>query len=98
MITGFICFSYWIDFAFFWSNPSSVSWSCPIALRIVPALFLLTCILPLPELPCWLILKGEELKALAVISSLTDLDCPDDLAATEFAEIKNTVLEMKRFR
>ena len=98
MITGGICFSYWINFAFFWTNPNSVSWRCPIALQIVPAFILLACIPQLPESPRWLILKGQDDEALTVISSLADLDRADHLVAIEFTEIRDTVLEVNKFR
>jgi MFS family permease len=98
MITGGICVSYWIDFAFFWLEPSTVSWRFPIAFQIVFALLLLGFILELPESPRWLILKGKEDEALAVISALADLDSTDHLVLTEFAEIKDTVLELKGVR
>jgi MFS family permease len=51
MITGGICLSYWIDFAFSFLEPSSVAWRFPISFQIVPALLLLGFILELPESP-----------------------------------------------
>lgn len=98
MITGGICVSYWIDFAFFWLDPSSVSWRFPLAFQIVFALILVAFIMELPESPRWLILKGKEDEALLVISSLADLDTTHHLVATEFSEIKDTVLELKGVR
>lgn len=98
MITGGICVSYWIDFAFFWLDPNTASWRFPIAFQIVFALILLAFILELPESPRWLILKGQEDEALTVISSLADLDPTDHLVLTEFAEIKDSVLELKGVR
>jgi MFS family permease len=98
MITGGICLSYWIDFAFSWLEPNTVSWRFPLAFQIVFALFLLTVIMELPESPRWLILMGKEDEALTVISSLADLPVDDHLVLTEFTEIKDTVLEMKGVR
>lgn len=51
MITGGIALSYWLDFAFSFLEPSSVSWRFPIAFQIVPAILLLAFILELPESP-----------------------------------------------
>jgi hypothetical protein len=98
MITGGICVSYWIDFAFYWLDPSTASWRFPIAFQIVFALILLAFILELPESPRWLILKGQEDEALTVIAALDDLDPSDRLVHTEFTEIKDSVLELKGVR
>jgi MFS family permease len=98
MITGGICLSYWIDFGFSFLEPSTVSWRFPIAFQIFFALILISFILELPESPRWLILKGNEDEALSVISALNDLPTEDHLNRVEFAEIKDTVLEMKGTR
>ncbi|CZR52958.1 probable sugar transporter [Phialocephala subalpina] len=95
MITGGICLSYWVDFAFSFLEPSTVSWRFPIAFQIVFALLLLCFILELPESPRWLILKGQEDEAVSVIAALADLPAEDHLVRIEFVEIKDTVLEMK---
>jgi len=98
MITGGICLSYWIDFGFSFLEPSSVSWRFPLAFQIVFAVILLAFILELPESPRWLILMGKEDEALSVICALADLPPEDHLVMTEFAEIKDTVLEMSSIR
>lgn len=49
------------------------------------------------ELFSWLILKGQEAEARSVISALADLPEDDHLVRTEFAEIKDTVLEMAKY-
>ena len=95
MITGGICLSYWIDFGFSFLEPSTVSWRFPIAFQIFFALMLLAFILELPESPRWLILKGKEDEAISVIAALADRDVNDHLVKVEFAEVKDTVLEMK---
>jgi MFS family permease len=95
MITGGICLSYWIDFGFSFLEASTVSWRFPIAFQIFLALLLLAFILELPEYPRWLILKGKEDEAISVIAALADRDTNDHLVHIEFAEVKDTVLEMK---
>ncbi|ESZ96873.1 sugar transporter STL1 [Sclerotinia borealis F-4128] len=97
MITGGIALSYWLDFAFSFLEPSTVAWRFPIAFQIVPALLLLAFILELPESPRWLVLKGQEDEAKSVLSALADLPPDDHLVRTEFAEIKDTVLEMSSY-
>ena len=68
MITGGICTSYWVDFAFSFLEPSQITWRFPIAFQIVFALPILALIMPLPESPRWLILKGREAEAVSVVS------------------------------
>jgi len=98
MITGGIMVSYWVDFGFSFLEPSTISWRFPIGLQILFALILLVFIMELPESPRWLILKGKEEEAANVISALADLPSDDRLVHIEFAEIKDTVLEMKNVR
>ncbi|CAG8973667.1 hypothetical protein HYALB_00002233, partial [Hymenoscyphus albidus] len=97
MITGGIATSYWIDFAFSFLEPNPVAWRFPIAFQIFFALILLVFIMELPESPRWLILKGNEHEALSVIAALEDLPSDDHIVQTEFAEIKDTVIEMKAY-
>lgn len=98
MITGGVCVSYWLDFGFSFLEPSSISWRFPMAFQIVFALILMAFILELPESPRWLILKGREDEAMSVISALADLPPDNHLVHVEFAEIKDTVIEMAAAR
>lgn len=112
MITGGICFSYWLDFGFSFLDPSTIAWRFPIGFQIFFALLILLFILELPESPRWLILKGQEDEAMSVLSALSDLP-PDDVSTrfmarqlwadnrqpyvhAEFSAIKDTVLEMSK--
>lgn len=95
LITGGICISYWLDFGFSFLEPSSVSWRFPIAFQILFAIIILLFVLPLPESPRWLIMKGKEEEAVAVLTALMDLPADDPLIHTEFTEIKDTVLALK---
>jgi hypothetical protein len=92
LITGGICVAYWIDFAFFWLDPSSrhtnfnpmdfphrsAAWRVPVAFQIVLCLPTFITIW-MPESPRWLILRGREADARRVIASLDELP-PDDPA------------------
>lgn len=95
LITGGICISYWLDFGFSFLEPSSVSWRFPIAFQILFAIIILLFVLPLPESPRWLIMKGKEEEAVEVLTALMDLPADDPLIHTEFTEIKDTVLALK---
>ena len=96
LITGGVCLSYWLDFGFSFLEPSSISWRFPIAFQIVFALIILSFILGLPESPRWLILKGKEDEAMSVLGALSALAPDDPYVHTEFAAIKDTVLEMSQ--
>lgn len=51
-------------------------------------------VLPLPESPRWLILKGREAEAITVLAALSDLPEEDEYIQSEFVAIKESVLEM----
>ena len=95
MITGGVCLSYWLDYGFFYLDPSSIAWRFPIAFQIFFALIILAFVLELPESPRWLILKGKEDEAMTVLGALSDLPAEDPNIKDEFQAIKDTVLEMK---
>lgn len=96
MITGGICFSYWLDFGFSFLDPSTIAWRFPIGFQIFFALLILLFVLRLPESPRWLILKGQEDEAMSVLSALSDLPPDDPYVHGEFSAIKDTVLEMSQ--
>lgn len=93
LITGGICISYWIDFGFSFLEPSTISWRFPIGFQILFALIILAFILPLPESPRWLILKGHENEAVTVLAALSDLPPEHEYIQSEFAAIKESVIE-----
>lgn len=95
LITGGICISYWIDFAFSFVK-SEAAWRFPIAFQIVFALMILAVIMELPESPRWLILKGQEEEALEVLAILSAKPTDDKYIQSEFAAIKDTVLEQEQ--
>ncbi|KAK5057666.1 hypothetical protein LTR84_011667 [Exophiala bonariae] len=92
LITGGIMISYWIDFGFSFID-SEVAWRFPIAFQIFFALVILMFILELPESPRWLIFRGHEEEALEVLAALSDKSTEDKRVLSEFAAIKDTVLE-----
>ncbi|KAJ5086772.1 hypothetical protein NUU61_008079 [Penicillium alfredii] len=92
LIAGGITISYWIDLGFSFLDPSSVAWRFPIAFQNLFALIIMLTVLPLPESPRWLILKGREEKAMEVLSVILDLPESDAYVHSEFAAIKDAVL------
>ncbi|OJJ49283.1 hypothetical protein ASPZODRAFT_59898 [Penicilliopsis zonata CBS 506.65] len=93
LITCGIMISYWLDFGFSWLDPSSVAWRFPLAFQIFFALIILFFVLPLPESPRWLILKGHEEEAVEVLCAILDLPAEDPYVHTEFTAIKDSVLD-----
>lgn len=106
LITGGICMAYWIDFAFYWLDPSSrlkgdqfkleafphrsAAWRIPIAWQIV--LCIPTFItFWMPESPRWLLLKGREDEARQVMASLDEVDIDDPEIDVKVNEIKNSL-------
>ncbi|KAL9103348.1 MAG: hypothetical protein Q9163_001614 [Psora crenata] len=96
LITGGVCISYWVDFGFYFLDPSTIAWRFPIGFQIFFAILILLFILGLPESPRWLILKGEEDEAVSVLAALSDLPPEDAYIQREFTAIKDTVLEMQQ--
>ncbi|KAL9066973.1 MAG: hypothetical protein Q9161_007217 [Pseudevernia consocians] len=96
MITGGVCFSYWLDFGFSFLDPNTIAWRFPIGFQILLAIIVLLFVLEFPESPRWLILKGQEDEAMSVLSALCDLPPDDPYVHGEFSAIKDTVLEMSK--
>ncbi|KAL8805941.1 MAG: hypothetical protein Q9200_005228 [Gallowayella weberi] len=96
LITGGICFSYWLDFGFSFLDPNSIAWRFPIGFQIFFALVILVFVLELPESPRWLVLKGKEDEALNVLGALSDKPSDDPFIWGEFQAIKDTVIENQK--
>ena len=92
LIAGGITISYWLDLGFSFLDPSSVAWRFPIAFQNVFALIIFAFVMPLPESPRWLILKGREEEAYQVLGAVLDLPTSDPYIHQEFAAIKDAVL------
>ncbi|OAA56083.1 sugar transporter STL1 [Cordyceps fumosorosea ARSEF 2679] len=92
LITFGIMVSYWIDLGLSFTD-SSVSWRFPLAFQLVFCIFILAFVLGLPESPRWLILKGQEDEARAVIAAIADKEIEDPFVANEFRAIKDTAVK-----
>lgn len=86
-----IMISYWIDFALFWANDSSVQWRFPISFQVFFAFVMAVGVNFLPESPRWLIKVGRKAEALAVISALDDKPINDPEVRQTFKAINEAV-------
>ena len=77
MITGGVCFSYWLDFGFSFLDPRTIAWRFPIGFQILLELVIVLFVLELPESPRWLVLRGQEDEAMSVLSALNDRPIDD---------------------
>ena len=95
-IAAGLAFSYWMDFAFSWLDPSSAAWRVPIAIQLIFLLVAAGLLTLMPESPRWLILTGREDEALKVLSALNDLPKDSHDVRQEFLQIKDAVIEMSK--
>lgn len=99
MITGGVAFSYWLDFGFYYTETThgALAWRFPLGFQIFFAAFMVLFIMQLPESPRWLVLKGKDKEALAVMAALRDVPEEDEVVQAEFKEVKEAVGIAKQF-
>jgi sugar porter (SP) family MFS transporter len=88
MVIAGVMVSYWVDFGFSYTEPSSVAWRFPVAFQLVFAFIVLGMILVMPESPRWLVCQDRIEEAAAVISALYDLSEDDPLVADQLQAIR----------
>ncbi|KAH8692216.1 general substrate transporter, partial [Talaromyces proteolyticus] len=84
MITGGVCLSYWINFAFQFTT-GDLSWRFPLGFQVLPALIVCLVVLDLPESPRWLIRMGRYEEAKRMMDAL-DSDLGPEAREANFAE------------
>jgi MFS transporter, SP family, xylose:H+ symportor len=66
----------------------TIGWRLMLASEALPALAFLLLLIPVPDTPRWLVLRGRDQEALAVLQRLTD----DEEAHRTLAEIRGTLV------
>ncbi|KAG2339180.1 general substrate transporter [Suillus weaverae] len=80
-----------VDLALFFVNWSSAQWRVPIALQLVFQIIMVTCIGFLPESPRWLVKRGRNAEAMAVISAMEDKPHTDPEVQRTYYGIREAV-------
>ncbi|OBA21718.1 general substrate transporter [Metschnikowia bicuspidata var. bicuspidata NRRL YB-4993] len=89
LITFGICVSYWIDFAFYFTEDlGEISFRFPIAFQCVFPIIIIFFIFRLPESPRWLMAKHRDDEARTVFAALYDLPRDHSLVSQQMEEIK----------
>lgn len=95
LIAGGIGFSYWVDFAFYFTRNieghEDVSWRFPIAFQVIFPIVMMPFLLRLPESPRWLLRKGREHDARKVFSALEAVPANHSLVNDEIDEIQSAI-------
>lgn len=92
LITAGIAISYWIDFAFYFTEKFGlVSWRFPVAFQCIFPLAMIPFVLRLPQLPRWLLSKGRREEARTVFAALYDLPRNHHLVEDQIVEIERTL-------
>lgn len=89
LVTLGICISYWIDFAFYFTEKyGEVSFRFPIAFQVVFPIMMLPFIFKLPESPRWLMGRDRAEEARVVFASLYDVPVQLPVVQTQLDEIQ----------
>lgn len=92
LITFGVCVSYWIDFAFYFTEKfGEVSFRFPIAFQCIFPIIIVFLIFKLPESPRWLMAKGREEEARIVFAALYDVPPNHELVSQQIDEISASI-------
>ncbi|KAG2153504.1 general substrate transporter [Suillus bovinus] len=86
-----VTIAYLVDLALFFVNWSSAQWRVPIALQLAFEIIMVTCIGFLPESPRWLVKRGRNAEAMAVISAMEDKPLSDPEVQRTYYGIREAV-------
>lgn len=90
---GGVALATWMAFGLFYVGSNSASWRFPIAFQSVFAIFVVSCILFLPESPRWLAKVGRVEEAAEVLARLEDVSIDSKHVAQELEIIRQSLAE-----
>jgi sugar porter (SP) family MFS transporter len=82
---------FWIDFAFYFVNNSSVSWRFPLAFQLLWTSMAIAFIYTLPESPRWLIKMGRIQEAREIMAILGDTAADADVIDEDIRNVQNSL-------
>ncbi|KAJ5950042.1 hypothetical protein N7454_001626 [Penicillium verhagenii] len=90
---GGVAFATWLEFGLYYAGSNSASWRFPIAFQAIFAIFVVSCILFMPESPRWLAKVGRIEEAAEVLARLEDVSVDSEHVAQELEIIRQSLLE-----
>ena len=90
---GGVAFATWLEFGLYYAGSNSASWRFPIAFQSIFAIFVVSCILFLPESPRWLAKVGRMEEAAEVLARLEDVSVDSEHVAQELEIIRQSLAE-----
>lgn len=91
-IAGYML-SCWVDYGFFFTLPSNMSWQGPFIIQIILSFILLAMSFFLPETPRWLAMNGFSQESLQTIADLhSDGDTQAEHVQKVYMEIQEAVI------
>ncbi|KAJ5885372.1 hypothetical protein N7495_009882 [Penicillium taxi] len=90
---GGVAFATWLEFGLYYAGNNSASWRFPIAFQALFALFVVCCIMFLPESPRWLAKSGLMNEAAEVLARLEDVTIDSEHVMQELEIIRQSLAE-----
>lgn len=90
---GGVAFATWLEFGLYYAGTNSASWRFPIAFQAIFAIFVVSCILFMPESPRWLAKVGRIEEAAEVLARLEDVSVDSEHVAQELEIIRQSLAE-----
>ncbi|KAL1646197.1 hypothetical protein SLS61_008008 [Didymella pomorum] len=95
IIVAGVMISYWVGYGFYFlpagTSYSSVRWRFPVAFQSFFTIIVMYMLLYLPDSPRWLMMRGREQEAKALLARLADAYIDSEVVAIELSNIKEAL-------